>query len=520
MGVNDLLLNTLDRTIVEDFGNSVMDSNFDIDPWSQNLVQNSMGVTKTGLAWQYGTPTGGPGTVKSAWTKVMVYRTGLAGGAQWRQVSGNAPLNTGDNDQFVVYGTSMPQGFPTGAEMTVPAYHQSFAQLKEMYGMFQVPLELLRADQSDHNITSQIGAIIEGAARRVALREILAFWGEPASSTTNGPDSGAYLVFTNNSGSTVTPGTSDTTFTAGSGNNANGLTRYMLSRLQNGELVDVWTDANPAARLNIVSSTVVPAIIHSIDTIALTFKLRTLQGSWDAGITNGTTVYVFPYKSSAIVSGAHVSNTPTPLANVIKSSGTVFGLSLSQQPQYKSLVKALSGGETTPTENVLNKYVGGLVVAKPASGRIDRLVTTPGVKVKYINNQVFTGRRERASVPVSLSEGFSKQFDYTYDGLQMQIDTSNFCPSGTMYGLKLRGGNWQKLTPPPIPGSGSDSRFGSYVEFIGNISGNSIFMPTREGTTAGPTDFVEAPFKRHVEYVCEYIPGLKLTGLDEEIATS
>lgn len=503
-GINDTLLNTLDRTIVEDFGNSIVEANFDIDPWSQNLVQNSMGVTREGLAWQY-MGSAGPQTTKNAWTKVMVFRTGLGGAASWRSVNGNAPTITADDSQFMVYGASAPQTFPGLDEITAPTYLQSAATLKEMYGSFAMPLELLRADQSNKNIASQIGAIISESAKRVALREINAFWGLAADS--GGASAGAYLTFTI---PTTTLTVTTTTITNGPISAAtHSVSRYELARLQNGETVDIYKA--DGTRMN---GSTQPVFVTQIDPLNLTFQLVRTSGS-NISLT-AATYYLFPYNS--------YGSQPTSINQVLVANpGTasttyVYGIDVYKYPQFASMVKALSGGETTLTEAVLNKYVGGFLVAKPMQGRIDTLVTTPGVKTKYVNNQVYVGRRDRYSVPVRLGEGFSKPFDYEWDGTRMSVDTSAFCPSGTLYGLRLRGGNFQKLTPPAIPGSGSDARFGSYVEFIGNITGTSIFVPSRS-STAQFTDFAEAPFKRHLEYVCEYVCGLKLTGLDEDIAT-
>lgn len=515
MAVNSTLINTLDRTIAEDFGNTIMDANFDIDPWSQNLVQNSMGVTKAGLASQYISGT------KTGWTKVMLFRTGLGGQASWRATDGPAPVTTGGagtESQFLIYGT--PQTFPIAGSVTAPAYVQAYATLRELNGTFRLPLEISRADQIDTNVTNQVGAVIEASARRVALREILAFWGLPgaAGSSSGTIDAGAYIKVTV-SGGTRTIGTATTAdFTA-----SDGYSRYDLAKLQNGEAVTIVS----AADGTILSSTnsVNPVFVQKVDPISLTFSLARLPNSSGLGSTPADVAmangdwYLFPYGSLSGSSGSYSCNAPTALQEMIVNSGSVFGLALASHPQFKSMVIALTGGETTPSETVFNKYIGGYMMAKPASGRPDSLVTTPGVKVKYINHQTWVGRRERFSVPVKLGEGFQKSWDYEWDGMGLSVDTSMFCPSGTLFALRLKNNNFQKLTPPPIPGTGSDTRFGTYVEFIGNTSGTSIFVPART-STAQYTDEVEAPFKRWVEYVAEYFYGMKLSGFDEDIATS
>ena len=140
--INDTLLNTLDNLIEEDFGTTVLDATKDIDPWSKNLISNTMGVTTQGLG--------------RGWKKIQVFKTGLAGAASWRSVSGPAsPTNTtGDTQQFMLLGTA--QTFPGLAESTVPAYCQVNATLKEMYGIFHVPTEFMRADQTPTNIGNHV----------------------------------------------------------------------------------------------------------------------------------------------------------------------------------------------------------------------------------------------------------------------------------------------------------------------------------------------------------------------------
>lgn len=510
MAVNDSLLTTLDRIVEEDFGPTIVDAVKDIDDFSKNLVDNTMGVTRDGLG--------------RGWYKIQVFKTGLAGAASWRGVAGGTPTTSNTANQFVVYGTGAPQTFPTLAQTTVPAYVQASTQLKELYGTFHVPVEITRLDQLAKNIGGQMEAIIEGAARRAALREILAFWGE--AQTTNGTTAGAYVTGTAGSSNIVVAADGTYTITGaatgGFGNNTNGdgLSRYQVLRLHAGECVDVYEWVGGVWAKQNGSN---PCFVTAVDDIGVKFALTMYTGGFT--IAAGNPFEIHPFGSTTGDGTTTItSNAPTPLASWIVSSGTLFnaatgtGLSLTTHPYFKSLVKAMTAGETTLSEQVLNRYLNGLLTAKSSAQRPDTMVTTPGVKSKYVNNIDYSGRRDRYSVPVKMSEGYTSDWDYQRDGYEMQIKTSNYCPSGTLYALKLRNGNIQKIVPPSPPGTGKDSRFGGYVDFFAKITGNSIFTPTRP--SGDFSDFMEAPFKRWVQFMPQVIPGMKLTGLDEDIATS
>lgn len=497
MGVNDTLLETLDRTVTEDFGKSIMAASHDEDPWSSNLINSSMGVSRDGLG--------------RGWQKFQVFKQGLGGAARWRPVTGNSITTSQDDNQFAIYGTAAPQTFPDLDEQTAPTYVQANITLKEMAGSFPVPTELLRLDQNPNNIANQVGAIIEASARRVARREILAFWGESA---TNSGTVGAYAKV-NNSGN-VTIKADGVVSGSTAITEAMGLTRYMCLRFQPGESLDVYrNNSGTYTQKNTAASQ--PVFVAFVDPVAIEIKLIAYSGS-DITLTGGENHELWPRESSTLAAGAVTNHQPTALEQVIVNSGTVYGLSLTNFPFFKSVVAAVNG---SLTENVLNKFVGGFLVVKPASGKIDSLVTTPGVKNEYVNNLTYSGRRDRFSMPVSLGgEGFTSDWGYQWDGTKMAMDTSSFCPEGTLFGLKLANGNWKKIVPPGIPGTGSDGRFGDGVEFLGSMTHNSIFVPAREPTSAAYTDFLEAPFKRWLEYMPEYICGMKLTGLTEHIATS
>ena len=507
MAVTDSLLASFERIVEEDFGKGVTQATKDIDPWSKKLVDSSMGVARDGLG--------------KNWKKIQVFKTGLAGAATWRSVVGPAPVTgTTANDKFTTYGTAAaftaPQTFPGAEQITFPSYVQSEVQLKEMYGNFQVPVEVMRIDMIPTNVGNHFEAILEGASRRVALREILAFWAH--SQSTLGTSSGAYVTGVASQNITCDAG-GDWSGTSTAITNSDGITRYDLLRLQDGECVDIWEWSGAAwVKLN----GTVPYFVALTDDLGISFKLVGFSGS-DVTLTSGRTFELHPFGSATGSTTTTItSNQPTPLSGWIKSSGTVFGLNLANYPFFKSLVKALSAGEQVLTEQVLNRYINGFLTSKPHAGRIDTLVTTPGVKSKYVNNLDFTGRRDRFAMPVSLNEGYTEKWNYQRDGYELMVETSNFCPEGNLYGLVMRNGNIKKITPPQPGGVGKHPKFGEYVEFFGKITGNSIFVPVRDNTASRGsfTDWVEAPFKRWLEYMPDSFCGVRLTGLAEDIASS
>lgn len=492
MATYSSLVAQMERTTVEDFGSTIRDATHDIDPWSKKLVESNMGVTRDGLG--------------RGWQKIQVFKTGLGGAASWRSVAGPAPTvpnsstdsALGDTLQFAIYGT--PQTFPPATEHTVPAYVQKSCTLKEMYGSFTVPLEILRLDQLSTNMANQYAAIVDGAAKRVALREILAYW-----ATSNG----GYISLTASGTRSLTPTSAagtPTTFTA-----ADGLSYYDCLRIQAGETVDIFRNSSGTwTQLNATNQPVF--VLHS-DPVARQLTVLAAGGS-DVTISTGYVIEFHPRSSSTLDSGSVVTSQPTPLESVIVNSGSPYGLSLTNYPYFKSVIASVDG---PLTETILNRYVALAMHSKAMADRPDSLVTTPGVKANYIASLDYSGRREARRTPIRINDGIAEGWDYTYDGTNMSVDCSNFCPAGTLYGLKMREGNWKKIVPPKIPGHGTESKFGDGVEFVGSVTHPSIFVPTRATSTASMTDFVEAPFKRWVEFLPECISGLKITGLHELI---
>lgn len=478
------LLDTIDTIIKEEVESGINESLPDLDPVFQYIKNTSMGVQRSGLGREGAI--GGSGSNK--WGFKKVWGNGLSGAFSYRSTGvGTTITFDGSSDPFTMYGAG--SSWQSASEMPGPGFVVQSIFLKEGYGNFTFPSDLLLTDRFDSAIGSVIDELLKGTVKRVALGMQHAFWR---------PSTDGRVVVATSPASSEDP---DTTATS-----AYTLTSGRIRSLYPGLTLDVYVTSISTA--NRKTTDTAPVIVASVDYLAKTF---TLMAAASLNLVVSTSYIFAPHRVN--------SNTtylgPSGIEDWTTNPTTLFGLTLATYPQFRSL----KGTESSAlSDTILNKYVGGMRDAY-GSKIVDSLLTTEGVLLGYLDNIDGLGQYQRNAQVLKPQAGFSG-FGYQYDGNSIEFMTSPAIPSGVLYGQKLGGGNIKRYVPPKTPKTGSNGQFGGEVEFFGPVVGaSSIFMPVNAATTAAITNMVQAPFRCYHEFTPDVLQGIRITGLTESIQT-
>lgn len=202
----------------------------------------------------------------------------------------------------------------------------------------------------------------------------------------------------------------------------------------------------------------------------------------------------------------------------IKNSGSIFSVNVDQQPVHKSLIKAETGALT---EQKLRRYVTRFNSAKNQYGMsIDTFVTTPGVYNAYIANKLSLQQYERAGRTFDQNnEGSAPGMTFVYDGRTYTFRFSDWCDSGTMYGVKTSGNNYTRYVPPSAPTPGREGSIPQFMEFefvAPYLTGQGSIRLPYWGANRLPTNQIQMPGDSRMEIVPDQLPGIKITGLSED----
>jgi len=102
---------------------------------------------------------------------------------------------------------------------------------------------------------------------------------------------------------------------------------------------------------------------------------------------------------------------------------------------------------------------------------------------------------------------------FSFNGKDMRWLISNLVLPGYLYGLKLRGGNIKRYTPPKL-GAG-DSRIGNEVEFLADVGGGKGIFKIAHASDGSSMAMLEAPFWQYRLIAPVDVRSICLTGLTE-----
>lgn len=190
--------------------------------------------------------------------------------------------------------------------------------------------------------------------------------------------------------------------------------------------------------------------------------------------------------------------------------------------EHKSLVYSLGGSPLT--EHALRRIMRLWHRAKGRWGMtIDTLVASDGVWLEYERQKIGrewldrTGRRANIN-----NEGSNEGFTFEFDGRTYKGHTSFWVEDGTVYGLKLGGGNWKRITPPdPRQLAGGVRTFDKLdgwvpFRFVGPAMGHkSIFFPIYSVSNGMThlTEALQAPGYLRMQVAPDQPAAMKLTNV-------
>lgn len=202
-------------------------------------------------------------------------------------------------------------------------------------------------------------------------------------------------------------------------------------------------------------------------------------------------------------------------------------ISVVSHPEFKSMGVDL--GSQPLTEHLMRKILKRFHSAKMRYGQsIDTLLASDGVILAYerqlIGREMIdrTGRlsstTNQGSSNGAVSDG--KGFSFTMDGKTYNMYTSCYVESGTVYGVKMKGGNWKKYTPATYRGLRSGGPSFSPFHFIAGAltggSSNQLAIFNSSGDHTLVTEGAQMPGIMRMQLVPDQPAGLKLTNVPED----
>ena len=201
-------------------------------------------------------------------------------------------------------------------------------------------------------------------------------------------------------------------------------------------------------------------------------------------------------------------------------------LDLDEFQQFQSIVEDVSGVLTGP---MLSRYWGRFFKAYGMQNCPDTMLTSMGVTNAHVENSDGMGRWDISGKPFVVSEGYDMgNVPFVFNGKKVNWLISAYMPSnsdvtattpqgGRLWGLKLRDQNIRRYLPPMLPQGKQQAAFGAEVEFLYPLGGPfGIFKPYHN-TSGKSTNYQEAPFYRHLAFAPKFLPGIKLTSLNENL---
>lgn len=450
----------------------------EVDPLFRRVYETSMGVERgIGRAWQvkHTFASGVAGAFKN------VVAAGVASGA--------VDLPSGDPNTYT--WATPTRTFPSVADVSSPGFFQRTVTLVEGMGSFVLPIQYAQAGEVDASLLDVLRIIMRGTAKNVLNSEADSFYQNSGTV----PQVATILSASGALDSADTP----TTITFSATN-----TKGRVGRFYPGMKIQFHDSGNNYAVIQGAGS----VSAHTVTKVDYVNKVVTISGPGGLNPDVGDNDVVV-LAGSEVASNVPVG--PSGLETWMASSGSPFGISLTNHPQLKSLTGAVNG---VMDGTVLNKYVGGFYDAYGGMYELDSLITTAGVIVGFLESMDGLFRFDVQGKRPDYNTGWTS-LDYAWNGMPIMVAQSRYCNAKTAYICKMGGNNLKRYVPPPIKGTRSgDGGMPQDVQFTAPFQGSSsIFLPSI--LSSAYTEFVEAPFVYFREYCPDQMPGVILTGISE-----
>ena len=209
-------------------------------------------------------------------------------------------------------------------------------------------------------------------------------------------------------------------------------------------------------------------------------------------------------------------------------------INVNEKPEHKSLFKNLNS--SLLTEHTLRQLLRRFHAAKAKHGQtIDTLVASDGVWLGYestkIGREIIDRTGRLSSLATQGSEGgspggatdqFNSGFSFTMDAKSYTGYTSNYVEEGTLYGLKMQGGNYKKYVPPSISGTSAFDQGPAFAPFefvAGALTGtgtNQLPIYTNAGGKNFVTEASQMPGYLRMQVCPDQFAGMKVVGITED----
>jgi hypothetical protein len=255
---------------------------------------------------------------------------------------------------------------------------------------------------------------------------------------------------------------------------------------------------------------------------AATSGSKALQDAIDA-LLNDTDVFAL---------STYYKYGPGGLADWIKTEYTdsLYGVSMTKMPnllsmKYDFMSTAGGGAEDYMSEKLADRLVGWYHSQYGPRQAPDTILSTNGVLAGWAHNHRSSPANSSAGVQIretydrtgkgiSQTLGF-KNLTYGYRGMDYNIVDSPMVPRKTLRFIRTRDKNFQRLTPPPIPGAGGKEKFRD-VQFVVPLAGQGkgVFKWAHDGD-GKVTDYVEAPYVVMHQHYVQKPQALEVVGIKE-----
>lgn len=221
--------------------------------------------------------------------------------------------------------------------------------------------------------------------------------------------------------------------------------------------------------------------------------------------------------------------------NTVTNANTLLGaerdssnyLNVNQHDEHKSMGYNLNSKPLT--EHVMRKILDRFTAAKaPYDMYIDRLIASDGVWRAYEAQKIGREILDRTGRLSSVNkEGSEQGFTFSHGGRSYKGRTSLWVEANTIYGVRVGGGNWERIAPPDpkaAQGLGSVRKWDKLPgwcpwRFLGPAFGHqSILFPvySTNGNRTLLTEAMQAPGMLRMQWVPKQPAMLKITNVAED----